>query len=150
MDEETNKKELEQFRASNAYQKKMREMYQKNEFTKIDKYFEGLCYNCFKRKYVKASLFDVCTRCASKRGHEPIMAVVRVKYWRYCFICASHQERVIAINARMCEHCDRIVAAAHKKYRLGGKERIDPFWKKMRKSFGKDYNLLFTDGDLRR
>jgi len=137
--------------------KKLLEMRQRNEFTRVNKAQEGICYLCFKKDYVSATIIDVCFRCASKKGMEPILAIVKRIPYGYCYdhggySVLEYANNLAQINIRLCMKCTKHVADQHKKIRKAGTHQIDPFWKSLKRKEGKDYKMagFMNDGNTRR
>ena len=65
--------------------KKLIEERQANEFTNVNTSQEGICYFCFKKDYVSATIVDICYDCASKKGMEPILTIVKRIPYGYCY-----------------------------------------------------------------
>lgn len=132
--------------------KKLLEARQANEFTNVNKSQEGVCYMCFKKDYVSATIIDVCYRCASKKGMEPILAIVKRFPWGYCYVhggypVLEYPNNVAQLNVRLCKKCTEHVADQHKNLRKKGVHKVDPFWLHLRKKEGKDYrNIGFYNG----
>lgn len=137
---------VKQFQTTNRFQEKLVEARQANDHTKIDKDFNGVCYGCFKNRYVRASIFDICQHCMSKRGHETILKVAGKKWSMYCFFCGLIQDNIFILNARLCDSCNGVVARNHKHIRKRGLKSIHPFYKKLKHDFGKDYEILMQNG----
>ena len=137
--------------------KKLLEVRQANEFTSVDKNQEGICYMCFKKDVVTATIIDVCYKCASKKGAEPILAVVKRIPYGYCYIHGGYSilelpNNLAQINVRVCMKCQKKIASKHKHLRHHGTHKIDPFWKSLRRKEGKDYIYagFFGGGSTRR
>lgn len=127
--------------------KKLLEWRQANEYTRLNTRGEGLCYSCFKVDFVSATILDVCFKCASKKGMEPILAIVKKMPYGYCYIhggyCTlEYLNNVAQVNVRVCIKCQKRIAAQHRKLRKAGAEKIDPFWLSMRRKLGKDFRAL--------
>ena len=137
---------IKQFQTENHYQRKLVESHQDNEYTRINKHHEGQCYGCFKNRYVRATLFDICAKCMSKRGHETVMAIAGKKWGMYCYFCGTMQNKIIVLNARICDSCEHTVARNSKYLRKHGIESVHPFYKKLKHDFGKDYKILMQQG----
>lgn len=156
MVEEFNEK---QFQAgfNNIVGKKLLEMRQANEWTKVNNAQEGYCYMCLKKDWVSATIVDICFKCASKKGMETILAIVKRFPYGYCYdhggYCVlEYKNNIAQLNVRLCRKCTDHVAAQHKALRKKGTHKVDPFWLKMRKQHGKDYRSAgyFDDGSTRR
>lgn len=126
----------------NIHQKKLVESRQSDEYKKINKHREGLCYLCWEIKYVTPDLFDVCFDCAAKKGKEPILAIASRKEYGFCFVRGHYNWKVAQINARLCTSCARKVREKNKELRKAGTHQVDPFWKYLQRKFGKDYKIL--------
>lgn len=135
----------------NKAQKKLIEVHQSNEFTKISKSNEGYCYMCFKKDFVSATIIDICFPCASKRGMEPILAIVKRLPEAFCYVCGKYSQLVLMnnaaqINVRLCKKCTVIVRKRGKYFRThGGIMGVNPFWKHIQKEFGQDHAILFQE-----
>lgn len=128
--------------------KKIIELHDKNEYTRINDYKEGLCWCCFGRKPVGATMVDVCQRCYDKKGPEAILVTAGMKHYGMCYLDGRYTGPIYQVNARFCMTCGIRYREKLKKYNLdGGPEGSDPFWKSMRRKFGKDYAILMTRGD---
>ena len=135
----------------NIAQKKLLEAHQANEHTRLDKHGEGICYLCFKRDYVWATVIDVCYPCATKRGPEAILAIIKRIEFGFCYVHGGYCELVFAhnlahVNVRLCMHCTKLVAERYRVLARKGTHGVDPFWKSMRRKFGKDYEQLLSLG----
>jgi len=127
----------------NDAQKKLWHKHQSNEYTKIhERRIEGLCYGCFKRDYVSATIVDICKHCMDKRGLEPILNIVVKKMYGYCFFCGKYNFEIYQINARFCQKCMALIRSRNKMLRTHGTHNVDPYWKYLRRVFGQDYRIL--------
>ena len=127
--------------------KKLWEIHQANEYTHVNEYKEAICINCFKKDASSATLVDICGDCAGKRGREPLLAKVVDKIYGLCFFCGKYKFHLEQINARFCRTCHRRIADVTKEYnKKGGMFGADPFWQKMRKRHGKDWQIIMSKG----
>lgn len=135
----------------NESQKKLIDVHQSNEFTKLSKSNEGYCYMCFTKDFVSATIIDVCFDCANKRGMEAILAIVKRLPEAYCFVHGGYSKLTLPnnaaqINVRLCKKCTQIVRLRAKFFRQhGGIMGINPFWKYVQRKFGKDHKILFQE-----
>jgi len=130
--------------------KKIVELHDKNEYTRIDKWKEGLCWSCFSRKPVGATLVDCCQKCYDRKGQEAILVTAGMKPYGMCYLDGEYTGPIYQVNARFCMTCAKRYRARLTKYNLdGGPMGSDPFWKSMRRKFGKDYAILMSSGDGR-
>lgn len=120
---------------------------QANEFTRVDNYKEGYCYNCFSRQAVSATLVDICKKCDHKKGREACLVNVVEKYYGLCYFCGLYDFKIDQINVRLCMKCHSHVRKILREYNAaGGTFGHDPFWKKLRKKHGKDWkNIMFSN-----
>ena len=126
---------------------KIWDIHQSNEYTKVDNYKEGMCYNCFGNNAVAALVLDICGDCAGKRGRETILVPIKQVYYGLCFFCGKHKFNLEQINGRLCNKCHRKCANHIKEYnKKGGQFGADPFWQRMRKKHGKDWKIIFDNG----
>ena len=126
---------------------KIWEKHQANEYTHVNEYKEAICINCFKKDASSATLVDICGDCAGKRGREPLLAKVVDKIYGLCFFCGEYKFHLEQINARFCQPCHRRIADVTKAYnKKGGMFGADPFWQKMRKRHGKDWQIIMSKG----
>lgn len=126
--------------------KKIIDIHQKNEYTRVNNYKEGLCFNCFENNAVGALVLDICGDCAGKRGRETILVPIKPVYYGLCYFCGTYKFNMEQINARLCHKCHRKVANVTKEYnKKGGMFNVDPFWVKQRKKNGKDWRLIFSN-----
>ena len=117
--------------------------HQQNEYTAINKHKEGLCFKCFSTDLAWATVSDICDDCLNKSGRESILATITKKMYGYCYFCGNYKFEINHINIRLCTKCFRKIADNLKSYnKQGGTQKVDPFWKKMRRKFGKDYKEL--------
>ena len=128
-------------------QKNLLKKHQANEWTKWNKAGEGYCYMCLKRDWVTATIIDVCYRCADKRGPEPILCLIKRMEYGFCFIHGGYSElefrhNLAHLNVRLCKTCNGRVAEWTRYLTRTGTHNADPFWKHMRRRFGKDYQEL--------
>ena len=132
---------------ANDLTKKLWEKHQSDEFTKVDNYKEAVCINCFKRDASLATIVDICGDCAGKRGREPLLAKIKDNYYGYCFFCNKYKFHVEQINARFCNSCHRRIANNLKDFnKKGGMYGAYPFWQKMKKRHGKDWQIIMSQG----
>ncbi len=125
------------------YGKKLWEKHQSDEYTHVDHYKEAICINCFKKDASAATIADICGDCAGKRGREPLLATITHKMYGLCFFCGKYKFNIEQINARFCNSCHRKIANVTKEYnKKGGQFGADPFWQKMRKKHGKDWQII--------
>ncbi len=117
---------------------------QANEFTRVDNYKEGYCFNCFSRQAVSATLVDICKKCDHKKGRDACLVNVVEKYYGMCYFCGDYDFKIDQINVRLCQKCYYHVRVKLKAYnKAGGFMHHDPFWKKMKKKNGNDWKHLF-------
>ena len=129
------------------YGKKLWDKHQSNEFTRVNSYKEAVCLNCLKTDATSATIADICSECAGKRGREPLLATVSQKMYGLCFFCGHYKFNIEQINGRFCRSCHRRIANVTKEYnKKGGMFKADPFWIKMRKKLGKDWMKLMSNG----
>lgn len=132
--------------------KKLWQLHQDNEYTKVDNYKEGYCWFCFKRKAASATIIDICKECVDKRGSmEGTLATAGYKPYGLCYKCGKYKFDIHVLNIRTCQSCFARVRKILRAYnKAGGPKGFDPFWKSLRKSLGKDYNILMSDGVSKR
>lgn len=128
--------------------RKVIERNQKNEYTRANKSGEGLCFICEEYKGVIATLVDTCYRCAEKRNKRAVMAVASKSPYGYCLIHRGFPKyefrfNLAQLNVRLCHKCSLVIARGNKEIRAKGMHNIDPFWLKMRRQFGKTYEMEF-------
>jgi hypothetical protein len=138
--------DLKTNRDDNIFTKKLWDKHQSNEHTHIDKDNEGVCFGCFSKTAVSATLTDICGDCAGKKGREALLTVVAPKYNGLCYFCNVYKFHIEQINARLCLSCSRRQAKIHKNLRHKGTHQVDPFWKSMRRKHGKDYMQILKKG----
>jgi len=127
--------------------KKIWEIHQKNEYTKVNNYKEGMCFNCFENNAVSALILDICGDCAGKRGRETILVPIKSVYYGMCYFCGNYKFNMEQINARLCHKCHKKVAKVMRAYnKKGGMFNADPFWVRQRKKNGKDWRIIFGQG----
>ena len=131
---------------------KLWKIHQQNEYTHVDRYKEALCFMCFKRKASLATVVDVCTDCIEKRGSlEALLALAGFKPYGLCLKCGKYKFELHVLNVRLCQSCFYKIRQIIKAYnKAGGPKGADPFWKSMRKRFGKDYGILMDPGITRK
>ena len=106
-----------------------------------------MCWGCFSNKAVGATIVETCNDCFEKRGKEPILVTVGINPYGMCHMCGLYRTYIRKLNVRFCLSCGRRYRRHIKKYnKVGGMFNADPFWKKLRRKYGKDYQLLFSDG----
>ena len=131
----------------NDYTKKLWKTHQEDEYTHVDHYKEAVCINCFKKDASSATIADICAECAGKRGREPLLATVSQKMYGLCFFCGKYKFNIEQIIARFCRSCHRKIANVTKEYnKKGGPIGADPFWQKIRKKHGKDWQIIMGKG----
>ena len=123
----------------NAVGKKLWEMHQAHEQTAVDNYKEGVCFICFHKDVVSATIIDICGDCGGKRGREALLVPVGEKYYGMCMVCGIYRFHIENINARFCRNCYKRII--HKMHGAGE----DPFWKSMRRKHGKDWAWQMND-----
>lgn len=127
--------------------KKIWEVHQKNEETRVNNYKEAVCFGCLKNDAAGAGVFDICGDCAGKRGREPLLVSIKPVYYGLCYFCGEYKFNMEQINARLCKRCHEKVAKVMKNYnKQGGQFGADPFWQKQRKKHGKDWKIIFSQG----
>lgn len=154
-DELEQKRTKRQFQIRNDASKKIVNLHQENEYTRINKHSEGLCFLCEEYKAVIATMIDSCYRCAEKRNQNSIMAVSSRQAYGYCLVHAGfpkfeYRFNIAQLNVRVCNPCYRKIAMSNKKVRTEGLHKIDPFWTKMRKQMGKTYLMEFFPREFSR
>ena len=127
---------------------KIWDIHQKNEYTKVNEYKEGMCFNCFKTGIpVGAGVNDICGDCAGKRGRETILVPIKGVYYGMCHFCGKYKFNMEQVNVRLCQRCHQRCSKHIKEYnKKGGQFGADPFWQKMRKKHGKDWKIIFNNG----
>ena len=129
-----------------AVGKKLWEMHQKDEQKHVNNYKEGWCWRCEKKKAVAATLFHVCPHCRRNRGKEFTLVTLADKGWDMCFFCGRYGWDIKQINARLCFGCFDIIRRTMKKFhKAGGTEKVDPFWKSMKRKHGDDWSIIMSD-----
>lgn len=145
-----------QFSIKNIHQKKLVESHQRVEETKINKHREGKCYWCESYTFVAPTLVVCCYPCAEKRDLKTILAIAARKMHGVCEICGKYPKlrykyNLAQINVRLCMKCMTKVCLNHRDFnRQGGEQSANPYYKWLRRKFGKDYPILVTDGSIRR
>lgn len=123
--------------------KKLWDMHQKDEQKHVNKHKEGFCWRCEEKKAVSATLFNVCAHCRRNRGAEFTLVTLADKGWDICNFCNKYTWNIKQINGRLCYNCYYKVRENARDFRReGGTTKVDPFWKSMRRTMGKD---LFMD-----
>ena len=118
---------------------KLWKMHQADEQKHVNKHKEGFCWRCEKKKAVSATLFNVCGHCRRNRGNEFLLVTLADKGWDMCMFCARYTWDIKQLNARLCYNCHHKIREIMKKFRHeGGTTKVDPFWKHMRRTQGKD------------
>lgn len=134
----------------NDLQKKLHELAEKDEHKRITKHSEGFCYGCNRVDYIISSLFYICEKCMNRRGHEGLLAIVYHKpLEELCDFCGKWQRPfgTWQVNISVCNHCMGKIDKLHTDYKKGGgRKKLNPFTRRMRKKYGKDYSILMTDG----
>jgi hypothetical protein len=126
--------------------KKIIDIHQRNEYTRVNSYKEGMCFNCFGNNAVSALVLDICGDCAGKRGRETILVPIKNVYYGLCYFCGTYKFNMEQINARLCHKCHRKVANVTRDYnKKGGMFNVDPFWVRQRKKNGKDWRQIFSN-----
>ena len=87
--------------------KKIWNIHQNNEYTKVNNYKEGMCYNCFENNAVAALVLDICGDCAGKRGRETILVPIKQVYYGMCYFCGDYKFNLEQINGRLCTKCHK-------------------------------------------
>lgn len=129
---------------NNDASKKLWEKHQQDEYQRINKFREGLCYGCEQKNLVGARMIDVCKACLKKHSPDIVLTVLSSKIYGWCMLCSRYTWDVGHINVRMCSKCNgRIARNATAHNSSGGKLANDPFWQKIRKKYGKDYKEIF-------
>jgi len=127
--------------------KRLLKKHQANEYTRVNNYKEAVCLNCLKKDRAIATIAVICGDCAGKRGREALLATVSHKYYGLCLFCGQHKFNLEEINARFCTSCHRKIADITKTYnKKGGMFGSDPFWRHLRRKYGKDWKLKFQEG----
>ena len=125
---------------------KIVDIHQKNEYTKVNNYKEGMCFGCFGNGIpVGAGVNDICGDCAGKKGRETILVPIKEVVYGMCHFCGVYKHGMEQVNVRLCEKCHRKVANVMKSYNAkGGMFEVDPFWKNMRRKHGKDWQIIMS------
>lgn len=142
---------------TNPLQLKLRESIQKNDYLKINKYSEGMCYGEMKRDQVLSTLIYVCSRCIEKRGTEGILAKPTTKLTEeLCDFC-GHWEGgkngnfVHQINCSLCKTCQDRIHSLHTRYQKGGgREKQHPYFQYLAKKHGNEWKDIMFDGITKR
>lgn len=127
--------------------KKEWEESQKNEYTRVDDYQEGLCFCCEKYKDVQAGFLDICFPCFYKCNKKAILNTVRVHPDGLCLMCGrwpkiEYKWNLITFNVRHCPEC---AVKIRKRGQAGGP---NPVYTMARKQYGKDYGIMTGLGGL--
>ena len=105
---------------------KIVDIHQKNEYTRVNNYKEGMCFSCFGN--------------GIPVGRETILVPIKEIVYGMCHFCGEYKHGMEQINARLCQKCHRKVSNIMKSYnKKGGMFEVDPFWKSMRRKHGKDW-----------
>lgn len=124
--------------------KKLWDKHQSNEYLRVNRYKEGICYGCFKNKALGATIIDSCKSCMDRRGKEAILQHIKFNYYGMCFFCGEYKFDSWQINVRLCEMCHLRVRRILQEFnRKGGMFNVDPFWLKMKKKHGKDWHPMY-------
>jgi len=125
---------------------KIIDIHQKNEYTKVNNYKEGMCFGCFDHGVpVGAGVSDICGDCAGKKGRETILVPIKEIVYGMCHFCGEYKHGLEQVNARLCQKCHRRVSNNMRDYnRKGGMMKVDPFWKSMRRKHGKDWQHIMN------
>lgn len=132
-------------RKTNQMQLKLREMIQKDEQKSINKHSEGYCYGCTRKDFILSTLIYACRYCMAKRGKECLLNIVYHKPGdEMCDLCGRWQRPfdTFQINCSMCNSCMQKLIQFHQKYRKDGGRDANPFYKKLRRKYGKDWKIL--------
>lgn len=131
----------------NDAQKRLWKVHQQNEYTHINHYKEGLCFGCFGKDTAFAMVVDCCEDCHSKLGVEAKLTDILYKFNAYCYFCKKYKFHVRNINIRLCHKCHvKVAEGLHDYNKAGGHFEVNPFYKRMRKKWGKDFQILLSDG----
>lgn len=134
----------------NTLQLKLRKGIQGDEHTRINKHNEGTCWGCMKKDYILSSLWMACKTCMDKRGFEALYTIVKHKSIEdTCDFCGlwSKPFECFQINAGLCDSCHDKVLRFHKSYREKGGKIQQPYTKRVRRKWGKDYKLLLQQAE---
>ncbi len=114
-------------------------MHQADEQKHVNNHKEGFCWKCESKKAVSATLFNVCPHCRRNRGREFTLVTLADKGWDMCMFCSRYDWDIKQINARLCYSCHHKIRETMRDFRrAGGTTKVDPFWKSMRRTMGKD------------
>lgn len=127
----------------NPHEKKLWRKHQENEYTRISKHNEGLCVICFKKTFVVPVVIKACKVCLMKRGKEAYLAVFGHNIYGFCLGCGQWKFDVYNLNGRVCQKCNNAIALVNEKLQKGEQSKQDPFWKRIKRRFGKDYEILW-------
>lgn len=130
---------------ANDVTKKLWEVHQKDEYTRVSAYKEAVCLGCLKHDVAAATIADICEDCASKKGREPLLATVTTKLYGLCFFCSHYKFGIEQVNGRFCNTCHGRIAKVTREYnKKGGMIYADPYWIAMRKKHGKDWKQIMA------
>jgi len=135
----------------NALQMKLRKSVQNDEQKRIDKHNEGVCWGCLKKDYILSSLWMACKKCIDRRGFDSIYTIVKHKSIEdTCDFCGQWTRpfECWQINAGLCESCHNRVIIFHANYRKAGGKNQNPYTKRVRKKYGKDYKQILSGEDV--
>lgn len=136
----------------NPLQLKLRKEIQENDYTKMNKYGETMCYGEMKRDQCISTIVNMCTKCMEKRGTEGLLA--RVKFYNteeLCDFCGEWKFGTMQINCSLCKQCMQKIHALHNRYQQsGGREGNHPYYKYLVKQHGKDWMPIMLDGITKR
>lgn len=132
---------------ANDLTKKLWAKHQANEYTRVSEYKEAVCLGCLKVDVAAATIADICEDCASKKGREPLLAVVLHKMYGLCLFCGHYKFGIEQVNGRFCMSCMKRIAKVTREYnKKGGFMKVDPYWIHMRKKHGKDWKIIMSQG----
>ncbi|NIT99605.1 MAG: hypothetical protein GWN01_01265 [Nitrosopumilaceae archaeon] len=129
--------------------RKFREHLQKDEQKAMDKHGEAVCYGCLKKDFALSTLLYCCSDCMRKRGTVALYAIVtRKPAEQVCDFCGRWQKPfdTFQINCSMCNTCMHRVHVFHSEYKKAGGRKSNPFVRRMRKKYGKDYKKILGNG----
>ena len=86
-----------------------------------------------------------------KRGKEALYTIVKHKALEdVCDFCGqwSRPFDTYQINASMCDGCHSKVLRFHSTYRREGGQKQNPYTKRLRRKYGKDYSAILSGEDV--
>lgn len=109
----------------------------------VDKEFNGMCYYCNHTRFVTPDQVMICYPCfESKDNASLIIDYVGSRPFNLCLSCGKIHETTAEFTVRSCARCKERIHDVHTGALKHGMDNIHPYFRKLKRQNGKDWELL--------